>query len=130
METGNAMARKKRKLPLAQLPKKRESRDPLQLIQPQPGKFQAKSPPSHGTINHPMKDESKQIDASEPRIDRSAFSVFSSFEEADAADKAYWLSRTPEERVSHVEFLRRINYGDRASERLQRVLEIVTRARR
>jgi hypothetical protein len=32
--------------------------------------------------------------------------------------------------VSHVEFLRRINYGSRASERLQRVLEIVTRARR
>src|SRR5258708_15280073 len=84
----------------------------------------------HGTITQPMKDESKQSDMSEPRIDRSAFSVFSSFAEADAADKAYWLSRTAAERVSHVEFLRRINYGDRASERLQRVLEIVTRARR
>ena len=74
-----------------------------------------------------MKDESKQIDASEPRLDRSAFAVFSSFAEADAADKAYWLSRTPAERVGHVEFLRRINYGARASERRQRVLEIVTR---
>ena len=76
-----------------------------------------------------MKDESKP-DTSEPRIDRSAFSVFSSFAEADATDKAYWRSRTPEERVRHIEFLRRVNYGDRASERLQRVLEIVTRPRR
>ncbi|MDX6404532.1 MAG: hypothetical protein QOH70_1987 [Blastocatellia bacterium] len=74
-------------------------------------------------------DESKET-PSEPRIDRSAFSVVSSFAEADAADKAYWLSRTPDERVRHVEFLRRINYGSRASEPIQRVLEIVTRARR
>jgi hypothetical protein len=79
---------------------------------------------------HPMKDEPEQTDASEPRIDRSAFSVFSSFAEADAADRAYWHSRTPQERVRHMEFLPRINYGARATERLQRVLEIVTRPRR
>lgn len=59
------------------------------------------------------------------KVDRSAFSVFNSFAEADAADKAYWLSRTPQERVLHMEFLRRLNYGSRATERLQRVLEIV-----
>src|SRR5216684_8785426 len=81
-------------------------------------------------LTPPMTDESRQIETSEPRIDRSAFSVFHSFAEADAADKAYWLSRTPEERVSYMEYLRRINYGARASERLQRVLEIVTRPRR
>jgi D-sedoheptulose 7-phosphate isomerase len=34
-----------------------------------------------------MKDESKQTETPEPRLDRSAFSVFSSFAEADAADK-------------------------------------------
>ena len=77
-----------------------------------------------------MKDESKQTDTSEPRIDRSAVSVFNSFAEADAADDAYWHSRTPQERVRHTEFLRRLNYGYRATERLQRVLEIVTRPRR
>ena len=77
-----------------------------------------------------MNNEPEQTDTWEPRMDRSAFSVYSSFAEADAADKAYWLSRTPEERVSYIEYLRRINYGARASERLQRVLEIVTRPRR
>lgn len=77
-----------------------------------------------------MAEEPKHTDSAEPRIDRSAFSVFNSFAEADAADRAYWLSRTPEERVSYMEYLRRINYGARASERLQRVLEIVTRPRR
>ena len=77
-----------------------------------------------------MKDESNPIEASEPRIDRSAFTVFNSFAEADAADREYWHSRTPQERVRHVEFLRRVNYGSRASEPIQRVLEIVTRPRR
>jgi hypothetical protein len=61
---------------------------------------------------------------SEPRIDRTAFSVLSSFEDADAEDDAYWRSRTPAERLAHLEFLRRINYGDAATGRLQRVLEI------
>lgn len=60
----------------------------------------------------------------EPRVDRTAFSVVSSFEEADAEDDAYWRSRTPAERLAHLELLRRINYGDAATGRLQRVLEI------
>ena len=63
------------------------------------------------------------------KVDRTAFKVFSSFEEAEADDRAYWLSRTPQERVRHIEFLRRLNYGSRATERLQRVLEITTRLR-
>jgi len=46
-----------------------------------------------------MSDKSRQPEESETRIDRSAFSIFSSFAEADAADKAHWLSRTPEERA-------------------------------
>lgn len=71
-----------------------------------------------------MRNKSEQIDPPEPRIDRSAISFYSSFAEADAADRAYWHSRTPEERVSYMEYLRQINYGARASERLQRVFEI------
>ena len=63
-----------------------------------------------------------------PRIDRTAFSVVSSFEEADKQDKEYWLSKTPYERLQHMELLRRINYGPNATARLQRVLEITQRA--
>jgi len=53
-----------------------------------------------------------------------------SFDEADAADRRYWWSRTPAERVAHVIWLRRMNYGaDRASGRLCRLLEVVDRPR-
>jgi len=62
-----------------------------------------------------------------PRLDRTAFSIVSSFEEADRHDKEYWLSRTPLERLQHMELLRRINYGADATARLQRVLEIAER---
>jgi hypothetical protein len=63
-----------------------------------------------------------------PRIDRTALSVLSSFEEADKQDKEYWLSRTPHERLQYMELLRRINYGSVAATGLQRVLEIAERA--
>jgi hypothetical protein len=57
-----------------------------------------------------------------PRVDRSALAVVPFGE--DNGDREYWWSRTPEERLAHVEMLRRINYGDAATARLQRVLEI------
>jgi len=58
-----------------------------------------------------------------PRLDKSAFSVVS-VEEADM-DLEYWLSRTPAERLSAVELNRWLVYGhDRATSRLQRVLEV------
>jgi hypothetical protein len=59
------------------------------------------------------------------KVDRSSMSVASLTDESD--DKAYWLSRTPYERLKQVEILRRINYGHRATTRLQRVLEITER---
>jgi hypothetical protein len=62
-----------------------------------------------------------------PRLDKTKISIFSSFEEAERADEEYWFSRTPEERLAQLELLRRINYGDAATARLQRVLEIVDR---
>ncbi len=46
-----------------------------------------------------------------PRLDRTAFLVVSSFEEADQQDREYWLSRTPLERLQQMELLQRINYG-------------------
>ena len=63
-----------------------------------------------------------------PKMDKTAFSVLSSFEEADKRDKEYWLARTPLERLQYMELLRRINYGSNATARLQRVLEIAERA--
>jgi hypothetical protein len=59
------------------------------------------------------------------KLDRSAFSVVSLTDESD--EKSWWLARTPEERLRHMEILRRINYGNRATTRLQRVLEITER---
>jgi hypothetical protein len=33
------------------------------------------------------------------------------FAEADAKERAFWHSRTPEERLWHLEYLRELNYG-------------------
>jgi len=46
-------------------------------------------------------------------------------EEAKAVGSAYWHSRTPQERLWALELMRQEAYGyDRATARLQRVLEI------
>ncbi len=57
------------------------------------------------------------------KMDKSVFSVASLFDESD--EKAYWLSRTPQERWQAIEVMRQIIYGyDPSSARLQRVLEV------
>ncbi|MBM3235983.1 hypothetical protein FJZ31_06750 [Candidatus Poribacteria bacterium] len=57
------------------------------------------------------------------RMDKSVLSVTSLFDEAD--EKAYWLSKTPHERLEAVELMRQINYGyNPITSRLQRVLEV------
>lgn len=38
---------------------------------------------------------------------------------------SYWLSKTPEERIAIVEFLRKQNYG--STTRLQRVIRVIQR---
>ncbi len=41
-------------------------------------------------------------------------------------EKAYWASRTPEERLQALEMMRQIDYGyDPATARLQRILEVI-----
>ena len=60
-----------------------------------------------------------------PKVRRDAFTVASLFDESD--EKAYWLSKTPDERLEAVELMRQIIYGDEAAKRLQRVLEITQR---
>jgi len=56
------------------------------------------------------------------RMDKRFFSVASLSDQTD--DKEYWLSKTPIERMQHMELLRRINYGHGATARLQRIFEI------
>jgi hypothetical protein len=57
------------------------------------------------------------------RLDRTALSVVPLFDDSD--EKRYWHSRSPAERLRHAELLRRINYGHRATARLEWVLEVV-----
>ncbi len=61
------------------------------------------------------------------KVDRSAFKIFSSFEEADADERKYWRSKTPAERLNAVELMRQSAYGydDPNTRRLQRVLKII-----
>lgn len=69
-----------------------------------------------------MKKEETDLDTF--RIDRSKLSVTSLFDKSD--DRAYWLSKTPQERLAALELMRQINYGyDPTTARLERVLEIV-----
>ena len=58
-------------------------------------------------------------------LDRTAIAVTAL--DQDTSDRDYWHSRTPAERLAHIEHLRRINYGPDATARLQRVLEIAER---
>ena len=47
---------------------------------------------------------------------------------ATADDLAYWLSKTPEERIAEVQRLRRQVYGDKVDAPMQRVVRIVRRS--
>lgn len=51
-------------------------------------------------------------------VDKTVLTVTSLSRQGD--DKAYWLSKTPEERLQAVEILLQLNYGyDESSARLQ-----------
>ena len=61
------------------------------------------------------------------RLDRSRL-VQASFEEAQAQDVDYCMSKTPAERIEGVEYLRRWLYGDdQVDAGLQRVLAALER---
>ena len=65
----------------------------------------------------------KGIETDILKVDKKSFSVSSLSDESD--DKAYWLSKTPHERLMATELMRQINYGyDPTTARLQRILEI------
>ncbi len=56
-----------------------------------------------------------------PKIEKSIFSVISLEDKDDTSD--YWSKKTAIERIRHIETLRRTNYGNGATSRLQRVFE-------
>ena len=81
------------------------------------------------TLSSRVSDNSKPqpSPSSWPRLDRTAVSTVSSFEEADRLDRAYWWSRTPLERLQALELSRQVAYGygnGKPVPRFQRVLEI------
>jgi len=61
------------------------------------------------------------------RLDKTALRVFHSFEEAEEADRVYWHSCSPDKRLRYIEYLRRMNYGDKATARIQNVIEFSSR---
>jgi hypothetical protein len=61
------------------------------------------------------------------KVDRSAFSIGRLSDASD--EKAYWLSRSPADRLAALELMRRIVYGyDPTTARLQRLLEFAQRS--
>jgi hypothetical protein len=46
-------------------------------------------------------------------------------ERSESEEIDYWRQTTVKERLQHIERLRRLNYGDRATERLQRTIRII-----
>lgn len=64
--------------------------------------------------------------SNEYSMDKSAFSVVSLHDNSDGTQ--FWRSKTGEERLAALEYLRQTAYGyDAATTRLQRVLEVVKR---
>ena len=60
-----------------------------------------------------------------------AFGAYASFSEADAELRAYWHSRTPQERMEALEELRILNYGQEAIDaRIPRIFGTVEPRRR
>lgn len=58
------------------------------------------------------------------KVDRKKTETFEMGKEP--RDRSYWMSKTPEERLAALEFLRQVTYGyDPATARLQRVVEIL-----
>ena len=61
------------------------------------------------------------------RMDKTAFRVTTLEEEGN--DLAYWLTKTPEERLAALEQLRQLHHGyHQADARLQRVCQVTERS--
>ena len=63
---------------------------------------------------------SERKDIPEIRLDRTRITVTDGF--TDTEEILFWQNTTVKERLQHMERLRRLNYGVRATERLQRTV--------
>ena len=66
---------------------------------------------------------SEQDRQPEYRLDRTAFAVVSLEDQDDEGE--CWSTKTPEERLRALEYVRRMAYGSAATERIQKVFEVV-----
>ena len=74
---------------------------------------------------------SRMDDILSQKVDRSKIAVFHSFEELDQSEREYWMSCTPEERLTALEMMRRNAFGYDENERgLQGFFEVVEREKR
>ncbi|MGW8255852.1 MAG: hypothetical protein ACWGMZ_00050 [Thermoguttaceae bacterium] len=80
---------------------------------------------------HPLKeyDRSMQTPLEYFKFDKTAFRVYSSFEEADNAAFDHWLSRPPQERLAAVEFYRMIYHDgyDPTTASIPRIFRVIKR---
>ena len=60
-------------------------------------------------------------------FDRTVFRTFKSFAEADSADRKYWRSRSPQERMQALEHIRQMawGYSDESQPAIQRTIKVV-----
>ena len=65
----------------------------------------------------------KDRELPEVRLDKTKLAAVSIDDETDYVE--YWRQASTKERLQHAERLRRIAYGARATERLQRTIEVV-----
>jgi len=72
-----------------------------------------------------MGPDETQKDIPELRLDKTKISVVDVSDDSDEIE--YWRNSSIEERLQHVERLRRLNYGVRFTDRLQRVIRVVKR---
>lgn len=63
-----------------------------------------------------------RTDIPELKLDRTKMRVVNGFDDSEEIE--YWRQTSVKERLQHIERLRRLNYGVRATERLQRVIRI------
>ena len=61
------------------------------------------------------------------KIDRTILVMENHHHEAERADQRYWDEKTPVERFRAIQTHRQAAYGNEATRRLQRVLEIAER---
>lgn len=65
----------------------------------------------------------KERELPEIRLDKAKITVVPTDDDSDEIE--YWQAASLRQRLQHIERLRRINYGVRATSRLQRVIRVI-----